>query len=360
VTSDRVKSIRLREVVRPLKVRFATSLGAKDFMKSLIVQVILEDGSSGLGECPTSAAFPLETVLFMRTCLKELTPGLIGASAGDWKELAARLRKDNGSCPMTLSGLETAFFRAGLAAEGLSEQSYWGGKLNEIETDITIPFIPNNPGLSKWIDYAAGKGFQTYKIKVGGNPAEDTRFVSALCRRLRGRIPDLKMRLDGNQGYTSVSYLRMLDRLEKEGCKIELFEQPLPRGDFRGLKEIRKRSSVPVILDETVTTGDQMKRAVDMDLCHGVNIKIAKSGIAESLNIMRIAGESDIRLMIGCMTETMVGLSAGIYLAAGSGVFDYVDLDGIHFLRHRNRYGALEIKGPRFLVGQVPCSLRKT
>jgi len=358
VTSDRVRSIRLREVVRPLRVRFATSLGAKDFMKSLIVQVILEDGSSGLGECPTSAAFPHETIPFIRTRLKELTPGLIGVSAGDWKELAARLRKDNGPCPMTLSGLETALFRAGLAAEGLSEHAYWGARLDEIETDITIPFIPNNPGLSGWIDYTAGIGFRTYKIKVGGNPAEDTRFVSALYRRLRERIPGLKVRLDGNQGYTPASYLRMLDRLEKEGCKIELFEQPLPRTDFRGLKEIRKRSSVPVILDETITTGDQMKKAVDMDLCHGVNIKIAKSGIAESLDIMRIAGESGIRLMIGCMTETMIGLSAGIYLAAGSGIFDYVDLDGIHFLRHRNRYGALEIKGPRFHVGLPAASLR--
>jgi hypothetical protein len=50
------------------------------------------------------------------------------------------------------------------------------------------------------------------------------------------------------------------------------------------------------------------------------------------------------------MTETMVGLSAGVYMAAGSEAFDYVDLDGIYFLHHRNKYGALEIDGPRFTV----------
>ena len=348
--SDRVKNIRLREAMRPLRVRFATSLGAKDFMKSLIVQVTLEDGSSGLGECPTSAAFPRETIPFMRARLREWTPGFIGVPAGEWREKTARLRRDNESCPMTLSGLETALFRAHLASAGISEHTYWGGTSKEIETDITIPFIPDSHVLSAWIDYAARKGFRTCKIKVGGDPEEDARFVSTLYRTLKERIPGLKVRLDGNQGYTEASFLHMLERLEREGCIVELFEQPLPKTDFRGLKEIRKRSSVPVILDETVTTADEMKTAVDMDLCHGVNIKIAKSGIGESLNIMRAARESGIKLMIGCMAETMVGLSAGIYLAAGTGAFDYVDLDGIHFLRHRNRYGALEIDGPRFLV----------
>ena len=107
---------------------------------------------------------------------------------------------------------------------------------------------------------------------------------------------------------------------------------------------------VPIILDETVATADQARRAADEHLGHGINIKIAKSGIRESAEIIEIAKEAGMKLMIGCMTETMVGLSAAIYLAAGSKSFDYIDLDGIYFLHHKNRHGAIEIRPPRFFV----------
>ena len=80
-----------------------------------------------------------------------------------------------------------------------------------------------------------------------------------------------------------------------------------------------------------------LSRAVEAGACHGINVKIAKSGIGESLEIVRVARKHGLKLMIGCMTETMVGLSAAIYCASGSAAFDYIDLDGIHFLHHRNR-----------------------
>jgi hypothetical protein len=48
------------------------------------------------------------------------------------------------------------------------------------------------------------------------------------------------------------------------------------------------------------------------------------------------------------MVETMVGLSAAISFAAGKGGIDYIDLDSVHFLRHRRRYGAITIEGPRY------------
>jgi L-alanine-DL-glutamate epimerase-like enolase superfamily enzyme len=99
------------------------------------------------------------------------------------------------------------------------------------------------------------------------------------------------------------------------------------------------RAGVPIVLDETVFSPDDCRRAIDLRLGQGVNIKIAKSGIAGSADILRLARRAGLRLMIGCMTETMVGLSAGLCLAGGTGAFDYVDLDSVHFLHHRARRG---------------------
>jgi L-alanine-DL-glutamate epimerase-like enolase superfamily enzyme len=139
--------------------------------------------------------------------------------------------------------------------------------------------------------------------------------------------------------------------IRKAGYVIELFEQPLPRDDLRGLRVVKLFSPFPVILDETVMTGKDAQRASDENLGHGINIKIAKSGIAESKAILRVAKEHGMKLMIGCMTETMIGLSAAIQCATGSNAFDYIDLDAIFFLHHESRYNDIALEGPRFTIG---------
>jgi L-Ala-D/L-Glu epimerase len=133
---------------------------------------------------------------------------------------------------------------------------------------------------------------------------------------------------------------------------VEVFEQPLRRDDFKGYEKIVKTSSILILLDESILTIDDASRAIDNNLCDGVNIKIAKSGIAQSSAILDLARRSGKRLMMGCMIETMVGLSAAIFLAAGTGAFDFIDLDSTHFLHGRNAYPDVDIAGPTISVGQ--------
>ncbi|HEY3278074.1 MAG TPA: enolase C-terminal domain-like protein [Syntrophorhabdaceae bacterium] len=349
---DRITHIRMKEVSRPLKVFFATSLGGKSMMRSLIVTVILEGGASGSGECPTSAAFPGDTMAAMKLRLAGWARDLKGMPIEGWEDRVRTIRRRHASFPMAVSGLETALFRAFLNHRGLREVAWHGGKLREIETDITIPFIPEDPGLFPWVDHAVKQGFRIFKIKVSGHVEEDKKFLSAIFGHPGLRTGDFTFRLDGNQGYTPRSYFQMIDFLEKTGIRTELFEQPLPADDYRGLREIRRHSPIPVILDETVVGREQLKRVISENLAGGVNIKIAKSGILESLDLLAMAKEAGLKLMIGCMTETMVGLSAGISLAAGTGAFDYIDLDGIYFLHHLKKYGAIEIRPPCFFIGE--------
>ncbi len=93
-----------------------------------------------------------------------------------------------------------------------------------------------------------------------------------------------------------------------------------------------------------------MQRVIDENLGDGINIKIAKTGIKETLKILGMAKKSKLKLMIGCMTETMVGLSAGIYLTLGYGGFEFIDLDSIYFLHHKRQYGNITINGPEFII----------
>ncbi len=351
MTDDAIERIRFTEVTRPLKTTFATSLGSKNTMRSIIVEVRLTDGSRGLGECATSFVLPHETAERIKQILGEESSRLIGAKAGDFAGIAAALRQKYPSFPMTVSGMEIALFRAWLRYAGREERTWFGGALRRIETDITIPYTTNGSVLRSWVGAAARKGFTMYKIKVSGTKADDKRMIASVASVLDSAGIEYALRLDGNQGFSETTCLEFADYVEKKGHPVELFEQPLKKDDHRGLKEVTKRSSIPVILDETVFTARDMELAVNNNLGHGVNVKTAKSGIGESLAILELAKKSGFKLMAGCMTETMTGLSTGISMAMGTGAFDYIDLDSIHFLNHRKRYGALIVEGAGYEIG---------
>jgi L-alanine-DL-glutamate epimerase-like enolase superfamily enzyme len=346
----RIKKISFATIVRPMKTTFATALGSKNCATSVIVRVVLEDGRLGIGEVPTSFVVKNETVPAIKEVLAQAREQLIGSSIDDYSQVVKTFRIKWPDFHMTVSGLEVALFRAYLAKQKTSEFSYWGGRSNILETDITIPFILQADVCKQWLEKVIKKGFKKYKVKTSGDVAKDIKFVQGINRTLADSVEDFSIRLDGNQGYTQQSCLKMLDELQRAKIKIELFEQPVRRDDFSGLKSLCKRSAVPIIVDETVFSPEDCKKVVDENLAHGVNIKIAKSGIAESAEILRIAKAAGLKVMIGCMTETMVGLSAAIYFAMGSGKFDYIDLDSIHFLNHFGRYGNLKILGNSYKI----------
>jgi L-alanine-DL-glutamate epimerase-like enolase superfamily enzyme len=345
-----IEKIHFREVIRPLRTTFSTSLGQKHFMKSVIVKVVLEDGSSGLGECPTSFVLKEETVPAIKGIIHEVMPILKAVPIDGYGDKIEQFRKAHPRNPMTISGIEVALFRAAIQHKGISEHGCFGGRLKTLETDITIPFITDIGAIKGWIDYALNKKFTTYKFKISGNVTEDKRFFSDVYRLLTEHIDTFTIRLDGNQGFTEKTYHHFVDFLMKKNYPVELFEQPLPKNDYRGLKEIKKNSPFPVILDETVFNTIDLERVAQDDLCHGINIKVAKSGIVESLKLYNGAKKYGLTLMIGCMIETMVGLSVGINFAAGIGGFDYIDLDAIHFLHHRNSYEEITLTGPHYLL----------
>jgi len=343
-----IQSVRFKKIVRPLRTTFSTSLGAKDVMQRIIIKIILRDGSQGIGECPTSFALKDETIDVISDVIRDVTQRLKGLPIEAYGDTVKTLRERYPGNAMTASGLETALFRAYLAHRGKLELAYFGGKSGSLETDITIPYTTDMVALERWLQYTLRKGFAVYKLKVSGDAANDKKLVTEVYRRFRDRIDRFTIRLDGNQGFTEKECLVFLDFLAANNYPVELFEQPLKNDDYRGFGEIRKRSPIPIILDETVFNEADLKRAVEEGLCHGINIKIAKSGISESLKLYNLAKKHGLCLMMGCMTETMVGLSIAINFAAGMGGFDYIDLDSIHFLRHRNVYESIKIEGSRY------------
>ena len=159
-----------------------------------------------------------------------------------------------------------------------------------------------------------GGRFRRLKLKLGAGDGLDVERV----RAVRGAT-DVPLQVDVNEGWDEAEALESLPQLAELG--VEYCEQPLPAGDAAILKG---RSPVPVYLDEDChTLADVASCAERAD---GINIKLAKSGgIREAVRMVHAARALGLGVMLGCMVESGLGISAAAQIAS---LCDHVDLDG--------------------------------
>jgi L-alanine-DL-glutamate epimerase-like enolase superfamily enzyme len=158
-------------------------------------------------------------------------------------------------------------------------------------------------------------GYQVYKVKVG--VPGDIDMVAAVREATNARI-----RVDANAGWTLKEAVQKIKNLEK--YDIEYVEQPLHWNDFEGFRILRSKVDLPILADEGIMNAESIIKY--KDIVDGVNIKLQKSGgIREAFKMIAVARAMKMKVMIGCMVETSVGISAAAQLAP---LVDYVDLDG--------------------------------
>lgn len=160
--------------------------------------------------------------------------------------------------------------------------------------------------------------FPMLKVKLGSPGDVDN------LRQIRGRYHG-RIRVDANAAWSAAEAVRVLREIEP--LEIELVEQPVARGDLDGLRWVRERSGIPVYADESAhTLADIGNLAGRVD---GVNLKIMKSGgIRPMLRMIHAARAHGMKVMLGSMVESSLGLSAAAQLAP---LADELDLDG-HWL----------------------------
>lgn len=163
---------------------------------------------------------------------------------------------------------------------------------------------------------SAARRFRRLKLKLGGGDGLDVERVRAV-REVTG----LPLMVDVNEWWSLDEALEAISRLSALG--VEYVEQPLPAADPDG-PELRRRSALPVYVDEDCHTLADVARCAD--IAHGVNLKLAKSGgIREAIRMAHAARALGLGVMLGCMVESGLGIAAGCVVAP---LCDHVDLDG--------------------------------
>jgi L-Ala-D/L-Glu epimerase len=302
---------------------FVVATGARTMAENVFVRVTLTNGTMGYGEAAPFPEVGGETRESCLTVLHQLCKAVLGSSSSGYKEMGLRLSEEARSHPAARCGLETAVIDAYCRASNISMWRFWGGAdVRARETDITIPITD----LDKTVALARGwyaQGFRLFKMKVGKDAESDIQRLEAVHRAL----PGISFIGDGNQGFSRQDCLTFAQGVKKFGGTMVLLEQPVVRDDLDSMAAIRRETGIPIAADESVRSLADAREVVSQGAADYINIKIMKTGIAESVEIASFAKASGLKLMIGGMVETRIAMGASFSLVLGLGGFDVLDLD---------------------------------
>ncbi len=171
-------------------------------------------------------------------------------------------------------------------------------------------------------------GVKALKVKVGTGRVDDIARIRAIRESVGSGVP---MRLDANQAWDEITAINILTALAE--YEIEVCEQPLPYWNFEGLKRVRERSPIAIMVDESIFDSHDAFRLAALGAVDYFNIKLAKSaGIHGALKINAIGEAAGIKCMLGGMSESLIGVSAGAHLVCACPNISLHDLDSpFHF-----------------------------
>ncbi|MBR6661082.1 MAG: twin-arginine translocation signal domain-containing protein [Bacteroidales bacterium] len=193
----------------------------------------------------------------------------------------------------------------------------WGFNPNNTPlTSYTIGYDASDDVVYEKIEEASWT--KVIKVKLGMSEKEDKRMINLIRSKT-----DTVICIDANQGWKDKYYaLDMINWLAERN--VNMIEQPMPKYWLDDAAWVTERSPLPVIADEAC------QRLIDVPKLkgayHGINIKLMKcTGMREAREMVSMANSLRMKLMIGCMTETSVAISAAAQL---SPKMEWADLDG--------------------------------
>jgi L-alanine-DL-glutamate epimerase-like enolase superfamily enzyme len=323
-------------VTLDLKTTFRIAHGASDQRHNVIARVE-HAGIYGHGEAP-AVAYHGETQAGIMAYLESAAP-LLGEDPFLIEDALHRLP---GGSLAARAALDVALHDLWGKLVGQPLYRLFGLNPQSIPpTSYTVPI--GDP--EQTAERAQKSGFPIIKIKVGGG--QDETAVAAVRK-----VTDARLRLDANAGWSRQQALELVPRLVQ--YDLELIEQPLPVGDVEGLAWLRRRLNeqqihIPIFADENV------KSARDVAAYHGaadgVVIKLAKTGgLREAFRAIAVARALDMQVMIGCMVESTLGVTAAAHLAP---LCDYVDLDGPLLIRN-DPFTGVRYNGAELILPSTP------
>ena len=299
-------------LVRP----FVTAVRSATAIDVVLVEARDSDGRSGWGEAPTSWRVTGESRQSVTAAVEgPLTEAVLGAPADDPAGTSTMLVRSLVRNSAARMAVDCALYDLAAQAAGIPLYRYLGADHGTVRTDMTLSAGLRGENEDALISTAIehrDAGFGTLKVKVGAGGDD----VSVL-RRVRAEVGvGIGLRVDANQGWTAEQAVSVISAWEDAGLGIEMVEQPVAMDDLDALEFVTRHVNTPILADEAVWTTRDLTEVIRRHAADMVNIKLAKTGgLREALRMAELARHNDVAVIIGCMMESQVGITAAASLA---------------------------------------------
>lgn len=298
----------MREIRMPLVAPFETSFERTTERRILLVKV-LSEGLEGWGECTAG-----EDPYYLPECtdtawtmicdyVGPMTLGCEIESPDEAFALTGRIRGHK----MARAAVETAIWDLAARMENRPLRQMLGGTRAEIQSGVSIGIQETHAELLRKIEKELAAGYRRIKIKI--KPGWDVEAV----RAVRTEYPDITLTVDANSAY-SLADVEMLKELDQFDLKYA--EQPLAYDDIIDHARLQKLIKTPLCLDESINGSEDARKALDIEACKVINIKLGRvGGHGEARRIQSICSGRGIPVWCGGMLEAGIGRAHNIAMS---------------------------------------------
>ncbi|MCA9195031.1 MAG: dipeptide epimerase [Planctomycetales bacterium] len=291
---------------------FTISRGTVDVQPTVIVRVRSE-GLEGLGEATTNTYYGVSKERMLdaiRAVRPQLRDHILENPAELWLQLDPVLKE----CRFAQCALDCAIWDLYAKMNGQPLWQLWGFDAGD-QRPPTCYTIGIAEPLEMVRKMQAMPNWPVYKIKLGADGG------LPLVRELRQHTT-ATFRVDANCAWRADQVLELAAQLSE--LNVELIEQPLKAEEFAAMRSLKGRSPIPLMADESCQEEADVDRCLDS--FDAINIKLVKcGGLTPARRMITRAKERGLKVMVGCMTESSIGIAPGVHLLP---LLDYADLDG--------------------------------
>lgn len=303
-----------------------SSLGAHLVGQYVLVRITDDAGRTGLGEASVTSVWSGETQKGAITLIDEfLAPALIGADPFDIEWISHRLDRLAFGNSFAKAALEMALLDLQGQTLGVPVYKLLGGRANApLESPVAVGVGGVTPGPGIRLKFVVGavepqlaaerarrmveRGWGAIKVKVGrhDHPRSDVERLKAVREAIG---PELWLSVDANGGYTVDQAVWVAPRLEQLG--VVLFEQPTRRGDHAAMAEVRRKTGIPIMADESVFTAQDAMAVIRHQAADVLSLYPGKhGGVRQTQQIAKLAEAAGIPCTIGSNLEREVATAA--------------------------------------------------
>jgi O-succinylbenzoate synthase len=305
VRLDRVELVHIRI---PLHSPFKISSGIISEKDAIVVKVF-SDGLVGYGESSPMAGsfYSTDSPESTWACLEEqILPRVLGGRNCDLPQLL-ELFDDIEENGFAKAGIETAFWDIEAKKRALPLYKLLGGTSTRVPSGLAVGIYGKIEEFLHTIEKYLPEGYKRLKIKI--EPGWDVEPV----RQVRQHFGDIPLMVDANAAYSlaNLSVFKELDEYD-----LQMFEQPFAKNDLEAHAELQRSVRTPVCLDESAIDPSTVERAISLESCKIVNIKIQRvGGLSNAKKIHDLCRQKGIAVWAGTMPELGIGSVQTIHLA---------------------------------------------